>query len=801
MIAWFFLGFVVSAASADELEKLLKRLDLKNLRAAQIENRLAAAGDAESLQQLRTTLAELYIGQLEDLIEKPIEFMRVVNRLDDLESRVPELQKPEMLFPRLETHFRHGEFLLQKFREDRREIKLLSDIRTNFTLLFQRFEQLEEQCEKRIETLDDVDGGIGSLANLKADREIEKLSDISFRSSFFAGWSAFHAGSSRQDAKLGEEMFIKSLGAFCRFLDVDSAEDVEDWDKDFLDLSSTRNSQALLGVALSFLALGKNADADHCFELLREPETAESVKSQIGFWQVQSLLEFGRENDAVELSKAYLESTDLLTPVQRGQIALLNIRYAYANSKPTETTSELGFLGFKVLAQLRQFKLAHRLIKEYSVTLPSPSFYTEWITGQGLYAEAEKSGAEPDYLTAAAKLQSAVSMDKDIPVADVEYCRYQLGWAYYKGSNFKRAAECFELVISRIARLDPKVAATASWLQHDCFLKQSESDPENVKRALAVLDNLVTRFPESDLTKRAQLQIVKLRQKKMKTDDTVNKLKEVVSTDPGDLLSQYELCLANYRKFRELVAKKENTDDVESELQKAIPILEKSSSKLSADQNFKLALMQLDIQIRKNINDAAKLNQLIRRAQSLASSVKNGSLQAEFQYRQFQIAKARKDDSSMRDHVQWLVENGDGTVFQRSVLVTRIQQLEQQLKRTAAGSARSGLIDQAIDVYAKLAKASGYNSHGIASNTNAKVAVTRLAELMEEKGDFNGAEQNFELLVKAFPKKVNYLKKYALLLTRAKKYSQAIPHWRKLVSGNKRLVSGQIPTDQLSCQD
>lgn len=779
--------FFCTSLAADDLDSLLKRLDLKDLRATRIENRLTRATDPDVQQVLRKSLADLYIGQLNDLIDKPEEFSRVAGRLVELEPRVPELVAPTVLFDRLETQFRHGEYLLAKFREDRRQVKLLSDIRTVFTDLMNRFQELEKTCESRIEKLGSVDGGSDSLTNLKADREIEQMSEISFRSSFYQGWSAFHAGVSRQNARLGEEMFVLSLGSFCNFLDVDASEDVTDWDEDFLGLASTRNSQALLGIGLCFLALNKNSDADHCFELLRGETTAESVRSQLGFWQIQALLEFGRVDDGFELAKGYLDSSDLLTPIQKGQIALLAIRFAYADPKQEKTSRKgLGQLGFQVLAQLRQFELAHRLLEEYSVVLPRPSFYTEWITGQGQYQAANKTGAEPDFLTAAATLQTAVSMDKDIPVVDVEYCRYQLGWAYYKGAKYAQAASCFELVVSRIARLEPKIAATASWIQHDCYLKQSETDPSNIRRALDVLEKMVARFPESDLSKRAHLQIVKLKQSKMNSDETVKKLKEVVSSSPGDILSQYELCLAHYRKYLDAVGKKEETRSIRNDIEKTIEVLERSRGKLAPAQNLKLVLIQIEIEIREDSNNTLRLKNLSDKADNLARTVTNRNLLAEYHYRQVQLCQSLKNDSKLRRHVTWLIEEGDGTVYQRSVLVTRIQQLEQQLKANSAGATRRDLVEQAIDVYQKLAKASGYNSHGIATNTNAKVAVSRLVDLFEESGKLDEAERNLELLVNAFPKKVLYLKRYALLLTKAKKYREAVEHWRPLAKGLKK---------------
>lgn len=777
------LPFAANPLHADELGALLERLDLKQLRTAHVEKVLAQTINVDAQKRLQKTLANLYVAQLDDFVESPKEFAAVVKRLEELENKVQDLTKPEILFQRLETEFRHGEFLLGNFREDRRKVSLLVQINDLFSGLAERFDALGQSCEKRIESLEKLDAGVNSLENLKTDNEIDRLSELSFRASFYAGWAFFNVGISKQDSKLGRIHFRRALESFCTFLDINPEQEVSSWDAAFLELSSTRSCQAFLGVALSYLALGQNTDADACFEMIRGPDGAPAIQNQVAFWQIQSLMEFGKPQAALELAKAYLERTDTLNAMQRGQIGLCLIRFAYGAQKRTAEHDALGILGFTILAQLKQFSLTNKLLEEYSVKLPRPSFYSDWIEGQRAYHLGEKSGLETDYLKAAQQLKAAMAQGKDIPVADLESCRYQLGWAYYKGSKFQQAADCFELVIARMARLDPNTAAVAAWLQHDCYLKQSKDNPTYTKRALAILENLVTRFPESDLTKKARLQIVKLRQTSMKAEDAVTKLKEVVGAAPNDVLSRYELCLAIYRKYVQRVQKKQDTSSVEVEIAESISELEKSTGKLSAHQKLRLALIELDLVTRNKKGSPDTIDGLISKAESAAADVDNKLLLAELHYRQFQIARDRKDQSGVSRHVAWLIENGDGTVYQRSVLVTRAQRVETDLKNSPTGDQRKRAVKDAIDVYLKLARATGYNTHSIQTNRNSRVAVSRLAALLKESGDTRGALRNLELLVKAFPTNVGYLQRYARILSAEANYGDALDYWRTLSKG------------------
>ena len=304
-------------------------------------------------------------------------------------------------------------------------------------------------------------------------------------------------------------------------------------------------------------------------------------------------------------------------------------------------------------------------------------------------------------------------MEKGIPVADLEYCRYQLGWAYYRGEQYDKAAECLGLVITRIARFEPEIGATACWLQHDCYLKQDDSDPANIKNALAALDNLVNRFPDSTLAKRARLQMVKLQRSKMGSDEALKKLRDAVASSPEDSSSRYELCLASYRRYLELISKKQDSESVQKEVLQLVGQLDEASSKLTPSQRLKLVLIQLDIQFRTNPRDREKLDRLLAKMAPLVPQVDNTSLVAETHFRQHQIARERGDAEEEQRHAAWLVENGDGTVYQKSVLVRRVQQIEQELAKVSEAGARRELVKQAIDVYQKLARSIGYHVQGV----------------------------------------------------------------------------------------
>ena len=283
--------------------------------------------------------------------------------------------------------------------------------------------------------------------------------------------------------------------------------------------------------------------------------------------------------------------------------------------------------------------------------------------------------------------------------------------------------------------------------------------------------------------------MVKLRQTSMKAEDAVARLKEVVEESPDDVLSKYELCLAHYRRYLQLVREKKTTAAVELDIRNAINQLTDMAKDLKPQQRLKLLLIELDVQTRDNMDNRAAVDSLVSKAWSIARDVDNKSMLAELHYREVQIARHRMDERSLAEHVSWLVENGDGTLFQKSVLVTRATQVENELKNTS-GEDRRQAVKRGIDVYRKLAKASGYNSRSIQSNRNARVAVSRLASLQEEEGDLEAAAGNLELLVKAHPSNVGYLQRYSRLLIRLKRFADAVDGWRTLARGLSKESDG-----------
>ena len=54
----------------------------------------------------------------------------------------------------------------------------------------------------------------------------------------------------------------------------------------------------------------------------------------------------------------------------------------------------------------------------------------------------------------------------------------------------------------------------------------------------------------------------------------------------------------------------------------------------------------------------------------LEKEIENTTLKAELRYRAYQFEKRRSNTSEMIRHMDWLIQNGDGSNYQAAVLVT-----------------------------------------------------------------------------------------------------------------------------------
>jgi tetratricopeptide (TPR) repeat protein len=77
----------------------------------------------------------------------------------------------------------------------------------------------------------------------------------------------------------------------------------------------------------------------------------------------------------------------------------------------------------------------------------------------------------------------------------------------------------------------------------------------------------------------------------------------------------------------------------------------------------------------------------------------------------------------------------------------------------------------------------GEDADTIASSRNALAANSRLASYLEQEGQWPEAAERLERLVAALPSDRAYLRRAGLAWHHAAKYAQALPHWRKLLSG------------------
>ena len=184
--------------------------------------------------------------------------------------------------------------------------------------------------------------------------------------------------------------------------------------------------------------------------------------------------------------------------------------------------------------------------------------------------------------------------------------------------------------------------------------------------------------------------------------------------------------------------------------------------------------------------DAAEADSWLARAAALAESAPDtSSAKAEYHYRHLQAARLRNDAAARRMHAGWLIEHARGSTFELAGLIEVARDVERRLE-AASEAERAALQDEAYTIYARLVSQLGDSPKVLQAQTNARVALTRLAEYAYATGRYDEAADRLQRLLAYDPKDRNYLRLAGLTNFQAKQYNAALNHWRTLTHGLPR---------------
>ena len=762
----------------EKLEQFLARLGLTDLRVLQLEKMVAGPNTPQGRVALAKKLADLYAGQLMSAADDVAKYDATLAKIRDLTARVPEAYTASLGVILLQADYSRAENLMAKWISDPKETVARTEalaILTEITpTLMQRRAELTSQVEALVKALDDLDEEDRRFAI--REKELARSQAIVGRASYFAAWSNYYLGLLKGT---GAEEIETARSVFKNLLGID--ETYDDVEADWLALESIWRARSLIGLGLTEAAAGNLEASKTCFNLLRHASVSTEIQAQAPYWYVRGLLNAGKLSETLSYARAEIASFSGRATQGKVSLCVALVRAGYAAPTASTVANEIGQLGISGLAKLGQQKAIGQLVKQYAISLDSPTgFYLNWIKGRQLADEAradKKASAEKYRAAAAAFEESLKSSDAQSNVRSAANCRYELGWCYYQLAEYEKAGRAYEQALVGLKAAKEATAPEAAWMSFVFYNKLVTENQRFASRAIDILRGLKQSFPEHRYAKKADYFIAKLQRGGGSPEQAVRNLMKIKPSNPQYLSARYDLCVLLHQQW----ATKRNDNALAKQLQLAVDEFVPQAK----DDRWRLRtlLLAADVAMTQPKPDWTNTGARLASAKSSAAKLpSNDALLAEYHFRKLQLATHQANGADRRREAQWLVENNAGGPYEISALVIVAKSLETQVK-TADASEQARLRGELVEVYRRLSSRYGTSVETLTSSKNARVAASRLAQYELEAGRPSDSAAVLSKLLAAFPKDSDYIRRAALAQFQAGNYTASIDRWRVLVRG------------------
>lgn len=771
----------LAAPEDDRLESLLTRLGLIELQTVHIEQVLVHETDDAVRLKLAQRLADLYAGQLLAFSDEAGKYEAVVRKINALLERVPAAKTSLLEVMLLQADYYRAEGLVGKWIADRSDESSRSGAQVLLDHIAPELNRLQTELNSKHDTLLEEINKLEEGEQLtQKEKELTRLQAIVGRASYFAAWSSYYRGLTKNaaaDYEMALKIFRQLLGLGDSYEDLDAAE---------LGLESIWRSRTLIGLALTEAALNHTEQSDHCFELLNHASVPPQLRDQVGYWRLQSLLNVERYADATAFAEKQIAAFQGAATQGQVSFCVSLIQAAFTGSAVTNPrVRPLGVLGLGGLIKIGQRGTAKQLMAKYKIELnDNAGFYLRWLQGQQLFEQAEQTKKQEDYAAAAASLTQALrepAANDDLGAAG--QCRSQLAWCQYRQGNFEDAGREFQLAAERMIAARDDRAIDSAWMGFVSFQAVSKSAPRFKDAAIAMLNMIKREFPEHEYAKRADYYIGKLRQSSSPVE-TLLSLQNVPADSPDYLSARYKITTLLYQQWAKAAA------DEKAALAKRLFDATDTYLTLTGSEPDKSRLVRalnqaIGVALSGDGSQAETAAKYLGQASPLVASIlKSDSVVAEHYFHAMQLTHKRGDSLQERLHAGWLVKNATGSRYETAAIIVMARTMDKKIAALSA-AATSEDVREAFALYQRLVELLGDSPEAIRASKNAQVANSKLADYAARLGQHDVAAQRLESLLKASngPPSKSYLRRAGLASFAAKDYAAAIVHWRTLVRG------------------
>ena len=395
---------ITAPSQADETEQVarfLSRLGLSDLHILHLERSLEQPIGEEAKLQLARRLADLYASRLMETADQPQRYQELLGGIDQLTSRFPQANTTALEVMLLQADYNRAEKLVGQWIADPEQ----TDARQQAQAILARIapklqshqQELTEKVDKLFEEVDQLPDGD---QRDEKESELNRLQGVAGRSTYFAGWSNYYLGLTRDNPTAGAADFRRARDVFQKVLGLtDEDTTYEKVETAWLGLESPWRARSVIGLGLAEAALDNLSGSEQVFTWLESSAVAPEIRDQAAYWYIQGLINAKKYAQAESYARERIKT---FTSASQGKISLCValIRTGYAQGAG-KAAGELGPLGIAGLTRLRQFGALKTLIDRYQIDLSGQQdFYSLWIRGQQAFDAAEKSKSEKQYAAA-----------------------------------------------------------------------------------------------------------------------------------------------------------------------------------------------------------------------------------------------------------------------------------------------------------------------------------------------------------------------------------------------------------------
>jgi tetratricopeptide (TPR) repeat protein len=795
------VGTSLRAEDAAQVDRYLERLGLTDLRLVHQQQQLQGEKDGDAKASKARQLSDLYAQRLLEAADDPKRFDELVARVEKLVQEIPEANSALLQVMLLQAEYQRAEVKALHWIDEPTDAAARQEARTILDRLIPALAQRRQEIAQRIEELQAradaveesaVDGknrkrsstvGLASL-----EREMNRLQAVLGRALFFQGWAGFFQGLVSESFEQAKPHYQAAGTAFGQLLEVDAENDKLELEPDSLGLESVWRSRALMGLAASLAAQGREQPADECFTALTHPAVPAAVRETALYWHLLALVGCERWKQAHDIAAEEFVRFSPDRTSGRTPACVLLVRAGWAKKDAPPEAVALARLGLEGLARLRQFDVLAALLAKYRPEpVASDGFYALWGKGKLVFAEAEKSKQADDYERAAAWFQKALDLPeaKD-DLASAAQCRYSLAWCDYRRDQFTDAIRLFEQAAAQLKALGDDTAVQSAWMVFTCYqqLHAQTKDAKYQDAAVKTLASLKRDYPNSEQARRADLMLARVSASGDAPEAAVKALAAVSPDDPNYIVARYELAVARHQLWSKVRRDAQAAAPLAEAVRQDVDTYLAAAPASEGTRRLRAALLAVDVLLTGPSPDWSQAAAYLAKVQAIGAKLDDDdSIAAEYHYRLLQLAQHAKNETAIGQQADWLAQHAAGSPYELPGLVVVARGVDDRLAG-AKDSERPQRRQEAIAAYTRLVKLLGDSSEAMASKRNALVANSKLAQYEYDAGQFQQAGQRLEEMLKAYPSDRNYLRRAGLTWQRLGEHAQALPHWTKLAAGS-----------------